>query len=111
MLGLIMFALFIFKHTSTVKTNRCGKNLKVLDSISLGARKNLYIIAAGKEKFLIASDVDRTNLISKLNSDTKSSDIYTVNPEEEVNEQSNIGITSVQKSPYTSIMKNLSEKF
>ncbi len=34
--------------------------------MTLSPRKTLYIVSAGDEKFLIAGDVDRTTLISKL---------------------------------------------
>ena len=66
MLGLMMLAVFIFKNCTTKINNTNGKDIKVLDSISIGARKNLLVVSVGKEKFLIASDADRTALISKL---------------------------------------------
>ena len=69
MVGLMMFALFIFKKTTSGNNGVHSKYLKVIDSISIGPRKNLYIVAAGEEKFLIAGDIERTSLISKL--DTK----------------------------------------
>jgi len=65
MVGVIMLALFVYKGTSC-NTKKQTKFLKVLDTMSIGPRKNLYIVAAGQEKFLIAGDVDRTTLISKL---------------------------------------------
>ena len=40
------------------------------DCISLAPRKNLYVIRAGKERFLVASDVNQTSLISKLDENT-----------------------------------------
>lgn len=43
-----------------------SKFLNVEDCISLAPRKNLYVIRAGKERFLVASDAERTSLISKL---------------------------------------------
>ena len=67
MVGIIYAALLVYKKFST----GCGFGaksdfLKVEDSISLSPRKNLYVIKAGNEKFLIASDIDRTSLIAKL---------------------------------------------
>ena len=35
--------------------------------MSLGQRRNLYIVSTGKEQFLIAGDANNTCLISKLN--------------------------------------------
>lgn len=67
MVGLIFFALFVYKKTSAgFGASSKSKFLNVEDCISLAPRKNLYVIRAGKERFLVASDVDRTSLISKL---------------------------------------------
>ncbi len=67
MVGLIFLALFVYKQTTQgFGMSSKSKFLNVEDSISLAPRKNLYIIRAGKERFLVASDVDRTSLISKL---------------------------------------------
>lgn len=67
MIGLICFAVFVYKKF-TDGTMRSGDNkfLSVEDSMSLSPRKTLHVVRAGNEKFLIASDVDRTTLISKL---------------------------------------------
>lgn len=67
MVGLIILALFVYKKFNVnalgVKSNH---TLKVEDTLSLSARKSLYIIRNGSERFLIAADFDRTTLISKL---------------------------------------------
>lgn len=67
MCGLICFALFVYKKFAL--TNFLTKNsqyLNVEETLSLAPRKMLYIIRAGEERFLIASDADKTTLISKL---------------------------------------------
>ena len=67
MTGLIFFALLVYKKFFSA--NAFGSKsgfLNIEESISLAPRKNLYVIRAGRERFLIASDVDKTNLISKL---------------------------------------------
>ena len=66
MVGVIVFALFVFKNATAGSCRKTSKHLKVIDSMSLGPRKTLYVVSAGKEKFLIAGDVDKTSLISKL---------------------------------------------
>lgn len=68
MIGLIFFALFVYKKFSvtTMSLKRKGI-LNIEDSLGLSPRKTLYIVKAGSEKFLIAADLDRTTLISKLN--------------------------------------------
>ena len=66
MVGVIVLALVVFKSATAVGSKNGSKFLKVHDTLSLGARKTLYIVSAGDEKFLIAGDVDKTTLISKL---------------------------------------------
>jgi len=77
MLGVIVFALFVFKKTTVSGCGRASKHLRVIDSMSLGQRKMLYIIEAGKEKFLIAGDVDKTSLISKLELNSNENEMVT----------------------------------
>ena len=66
MAGIIAIALLLFKFTTGSGGIKKSKYLKIIDSMSLAPRKTLYIVSAGKEKFLIADDVDKTSLISKL---------------------------------------------
>ena len=70
MTGLICFAVFVYKKITdgSFRSNN-SKYLNVEESMSLSPRKTLHIVRAGNEKFLIASDVDRTTLISKLEDD------------------------------------------
>lgn len=69
MIGLICFALFAYKKFSI--TNFTGNRkglLSIEDCLGLSSRKTLYIIKAGNERFLITADLERTTLISKLDS-------------------------------------------
>lgn len=69
MLSVIGIALFVYKKFSMVNFNSRKSNLlRVEDVLSLSPRKTLYVINANGEKFLIAGDLDRTTLISKLES-------------------------------------------
>ena len=73
MVGAIFLALFVYKKFAISKNYASkSKFLAVEDCISLGVRKQLYIIRAGNEKFLIASDTERTTFLAKLNSDNLS---------------------------------------
>lgn len=104
MVGVIVLALFVFKNSCTIGGAKSSKYLKVIDSMSLGQRKTLYIVSAGKEKFLIAGDVDKTSLISKL--DTQESELAL----SALKSEPEIAITSTVQSPYASVMKNLAAK-
>lgn len=67
MLSVIGIALFVYKKFSMVNFSKKRSNLlQVEDVLSLSPRKTLYVINANGEKFLIAGDLDRTTLISKL---------------------------------------------
>lgn len=67
MIGLICFALFVYKKfsLSAISLKRKGV-IQIEDAFGLSPAKTLYIIKTGKERFLIASDTNRTTLISKL---------------------------------------------
>ena len=114
MVGMMMLALFVFKNaTGSVKKGQ-SKYLRVHDTLSLGPRKTLYVVSAGEEKFLIAGDVDKTSLISKLQT---SECITGLNlKEESVTEKvsyidrKSLGISATQNKPYNSVMKNLAER-
>ena len=121
MVGVIVIALMVFKGSTGVGTKKGSKYLKVHDTLSLGPRKTLYIVSAGEEKFLIAGDVDKTSLISKLNTENKEEITQPIvkNFREVMEEipnknkymdRKNLGITSVQNKPYDSVMKNLAER-
>ena len=67
MVGLICFAVFVYKKIMDGGLGRKStKFLSIEDTLNLNPRKTLHVIKAGNEKFLIASDVDRTTLISRL---------------------------------------------
>lgn len=67
MVGIIFAALFIFKNVAGGRGfSKKSTFLNIEESMSLSARKNVYVINAGGERFLIASDIDRTSLIAKL---------------------------------------------
>ena len=67
MMSVIGIALWVYKQFSAtnVKGKRSG-SLNAEEVLTLSPRKTLYVINAHGEKFLIAGDLDRTTLISKL---------------------------------------------
>lgn len=118
MIGVIAITLLVFKNSTGFGAKNGSKYLKVHDSLSLGPRKTLYIVSAGQEKFLIAGDVDKTNLISKLE-ETKNAEnfdnsykntVETISKSNTYIDKSSIGIYSTQEKPYSSVMKNLAER-
>lgn len=137
MVGVIVLALMVFKTSTGAGIKKGSKYLKVHDTLSLGPRKTLYIVSAGDEKFLIAGDVDKTTLISKLeSSESQTKDVsYTKeeiikkieHPQKIENtsfqnmmdnlstktsymDRNIVGIYKTQNKPYNSVMKNLAER-
>ena len=121
MVGVIVVALLVFKSTTITGSKNASKYLKVHDTLSLGARKTLYIVSAGEEKFLIAGDVDRTTLISKLGetkniefkqqaAETFKETFEKLPAKSSYIDKSAVGIYKTQNKPYDSVMKNLAER-
>lgn len=74
MIGVIFVAVFVYKKFACNSVSK-SQFLNVEDCISLAPRKNLYVVRAGKERFLVASDAERTTLISKLGQNEQVSQI------------------------------------
>ena len=120
MVGVIVLALMVFKGATGTSTKGGSKYLKIHDTLSIGPRKTLYIVSAGDEKFLIAGDVDKTSLISKLETRTVEEKQAQVENFRETLEclptktsyidRSIVGNYKTQNKPYTSVMKNLAER-
>lgn len=67
MVGLLFLCLMVYKKANL--NNKCSKNaeeLSIENALNLSQRKTLYVIKAGKEKFLIAADTERTSFLAKL---------------------------------------------
>lgn len=121
MVGVIMLAVLVFKTSTSTGVKAKSKYLKVHDTLSLGPRKTLYIVSAGEEKFLIAGDVDKTSLISKLESKKQVEPSLNVSESfkdtmQELSVKTSymdrniLGIERTQTKPYNSVMKNLAER-
>lgn len=78
MLGLIFFALFVYKKFMNGGFSSHNSSfLDIEETMNINPRKSLIVVRAGDEKFLIASDVDRTTLLSKLgNSDVNNIETF-----------------------------------
>ena len=66
MIGLIAICAIVYKKSNTLNAFNNKSSLKIDDKIALNARKSLYVVNAGGERFLIAGDIDNTSLIAKL---------------------------------------------
>lgn len=119
MVGVLVVAMLVFKHTAGgCAKSSSGKCLKVLDTLSIGPRKTLYIVSAGNEKFLIAGDTERTSLISKLNPketcEERISAVMTTDKEDystkSYADRTFSNAKRQEKDSYTSVMRSLAIK-
>ena len=100
MVGVIVVALLIFKNaTSGGITGGKSKYLKIIDTLNLAPRKTLYIVSTGREKFLIAGDVDKTSLISKLETAEDCGEAYEVRNDRMGEVSSDLSLTGKHLTP------------
>ena len=100
MVGVIVVALLIFKNaTSGGITGGKSKYLKIIDTLNLAPRKTLYIVSTDREKFLIAGDVDKTSLISKLETAEDCSEAYEIRNDRMGEVSSDLSLTGKHLTP------------
>lgn len=79
MVGLLFICLTVYKKT--MADGRCIQDrneLSLENALNLSGRKTLYVVKAGKEKFLIAADAERTTFLAKLNDEIVEEKIVSV---------------------------------
>ena len=108
MSGVMLIAVSIYKKvcgTPGGKSN--GKLLSVQDKLAIAPRKNLYVVRAGEEYFLIAGDSERTTMLSKLDMGKKtpvSENFKEIFQPKQTFYEGDIGITNKK------ILKRINEK-
>ena len=70
MLGVMFVAFAVYKNIVLNQNSTHTSKLKIEDMLRLNQRKSLYVINFENEKFLIASDVERTTFLAKLENKT-----------------------------------------
>lgn len=101
MIGVIVLALFVFKAFSNKCFTKKSSMMKIEDSMGLSPRKTLYVVNIENERFLIAADVDRTTLISKLGTKTEK-ELKLVREDKSTELDSFDGVESI--SDFTSVL-------
>ena len=67
MSGVMLIAVSIYKKVCGIQGHKQeNKLLSVQDRLAIAPRKNIYVIKAGEEYFLVAGDAERTTMLSKL---------------------------------------------
>lgn len=81
MIGVIFIAFLVWKKTVLTSSRGQRGMMKVEEMLSLNSRKALYIVRVQQERFLIASDVDRTTFLAKLPENKTLGEVVMSNPE------------------------------
>ena len=71
MIGILLIGFVIYKNTMMVKKSETRGSIKILDSLPVGNKKTLLIVKIKNEKFLIASGLEHTTFLAKLNDDNQ----------------------------------------
>lgn len=66
MVGVLLIGFIIYKKTFAITKNEKKGMMKVLDTLSIGPKKMLLVVKIKNEKYLIATDSDRTTFLAKL---------------------------------------------
>ena len=110
MSGLIFFAFYIYKKVMNGSILPAkNHDMYIEETLHINPRKSLMVVNTGGERFLIASDVDKTTLISKLSSQNPVKDNEAA-PEttENINlEEINKNITEFQKDSNSTETANI----
>ena len=66
MVGILLVGFVVYKKTFVMNKSESKGLIKIIDSHMIAPKKTLLIVKIKNEKFLIASDSDRTTFLAKL---------------------------------------------
>ena len=76
MAGIMLISVIIYKKVTSGRSFGAKKNMmEIEESLNLSARKTLHVVRVGNERFLIASDAERTAFLAKLDENSKTEEI------------------------------------
>jgi len=111
MVGFFAVCLYIYKKLC-IQGLACKKTdfLTIENGIRINARKQIFVVKAGEERFLVASDYDRTTMLAKLNTDDEKTDTKetTAVPEEHL--FNNPRILNFHSEDVAPALKRINEK-
>lgn len=73
MIGILLIGFIVYKKTFIVNKNENKGSMKILDSLQIAPKKQLLVVRIRNEKFLIASGVEHTTFLAKLQDDNQNS--------------------------------------
>lgn len=116
MIGIMMVSVVLYKKMSFF--NKIGGNensMKIEESLSLSPKKMLYVVSVEGERFLIASDADRTTFLAKLDEVEKKRNPRTYLPEQIQKQEEPVkniipGINPLEIKRAAAAKKNVAQK-
>lgn len=66
MIGILLIGFVVYKKTFQIDKSENKGTIKILDSLPIGNKKTLLVVKVKNEKFLIASGLEHTTFLSKL---------------------------------------------
>lgn len=70
MVGILLLGFVVYKKFNFPSKQDSRGIIKIIDSCPIGAKKNLLVVKIGNEKFLIASGLEHTTFLSKLDNNS-----------------------------------------
>lgn len=68
MVGIMFLSVLVYKKSTLNKNFKSARSgMKIEESLNISPKKTLYVVNVENEKFLIASDMERTSFLAKLN--------------------------------------------
>lgn len=86
MTGAGFVAYIVWKQVSTTKSKSSKTAMEIEDCLNLSPRKSLFVVKVKNERFLIASDIDKTTFLAKLN-ENEVPDLTKIETKEEIKPQ------------------------
>jgi len=71
MIGVILLGYVVVRKSLAGMSSQSskGKFLSIESALALEPRKNIYVLKAGSERFLVSTNLDQTQLLTKLDSE------------------------------------------
>ncbi len=116
MVGFLGLCVFIYKKLCLGTISHTNPDyLCIENGLRINARKQIYVVRAGKERFLIASDTERTTMLAKLEDEVveieekqKQPTLLKKAPKKRLGEVKQVLSFDINEN--TPIMKRISEK-
>ncbi len=70
MVGILLLGFVVYKKFNFPTKLNANGLIKIVDSCAIGAKKNLLVVKIGNERFLIASGLEHTTFLAKLDSNS-----------------------------------------